>query len=529
MLPSQPKLVPPQASFRLSRVLARVGSIALGCVLSSGLCLAAADDEILREFKKYFRKYKESAVRVEAIRSLEGVESPEMVKVLSPLLKDGDPEVVRAAIERLAAFETRPPVDALLTKLEKEKQEPIRVGLLRALSSGGYPDTIEIVAVCLEDKAWEVRRRAIEAIAASKHASAAALIDPLAADREPAVRLAVIEGLTRLEAEVVVSRAIEALVDEAWQVRAAAMTALSVVRSKDAIDPLIARMELEEGRLREDAGKALEAITARGFGPRVELWKQWWGSWKERYEIPTDEELEVLRKKQAERAATYKPVAGATSYHGIESPSRAMLFVIDISGSMEHEVVERDRFKDGGYPSYSRMDIVKTELARTVEGLEPYVRFNIIAFATEVKLWKKDLVAANVLNKSSAASFIKRLEPLGGTSKEDLARVGLTGSANLAAGRTNTYTALAHALGVEGKKRSRSEDYELEVDTIFFLSDGRPTDGKYTDAEELLRFVKEANDLRKTVIHTIGIGDFPPELLKRLAESNGGVYVNLGR
>ena len=47
--------------------------------------------------------------------------------------------------------------------------------------------------------------------------------------------------------------------------------------------------------------------------------------------------------------------------------------------------------------------------------------------------------------------------------------------------------------------------------------------------EELLRFVKEANDLRKTVIHTIGIGDFPPELLKRLAESNGGVYVNLGR
>ena len=44
-----------------------------------------------------------------------------------------------------------------------------------------------------------------------------------------------------------------------------------------------------------------------------------------------------------------------------------MLFVIDVSGSMESDVVEKDRFADGDYPSYSRMDIVKTELARTVE------------------------------------------------------------------------------------------------------------------------------------------------------------------
>src|SRR5690606_38054901 len=103
----------------------------------------------------------------------------------------------------------------------------------------------------------------------------------------------------------------------------------------------------------------------------------------------------------------------------------------DVSGSMEAEVVERDRFKDGGYPSFQRMEIVKTELMRTIETLESYVEFNVFSFATEVDAWKKDLVKANVLNKKSALDYVRKLKPIGGNSQEDLAAVGLTGSANL--------------------------------------------------------------------------------------------------
>ena len=66
------------------------------------------------------------------------------------------------------------------------------------------------------------------------------------------------------------------------------------------------------------------------------------------------------------------------------------------------------------------MDIVKTELQRTIENLEDYVEFNILAFATEVKPWKKKLVKANVLNKSNAIDWVGRLEPLGGASRQDL-------------------------------------------------------------------------------------------------------------
>ena len=196
---------------------------------------------------------------------------------------------------------------------------------------------------------------------------------------------------------------------------------------------------------------------------------------------------------------------------------------------MENEVVERERFADGGYPSWSRMDIVKTELRRTIENLEPYVRYNILSFATRPKAWKKKLVPANVLNKSSADDWVRRLEPIGGASKEDLARVGLVGSANLEAGKTNTWAALAEALQIPQENKRKDEGYEIDLDTVFFLSDGQPTHGRFIDINDILAEVRKANELRKVVIHTIAIGEFQRTFMQRLAAENGGSYVDLGR
>jgi hypothetical protein len=299
------------------------------------------------------------------------------------------------------------------------------------------------------------------------------------------------------------------------------------VRHRDAIEPLIARLAAEEGRLQPDIAQALGEITGRDLGVRIELWQQFWTAAKATFQIPTDEELAKLRAKQAERRAPYK-AGGQTAYHGVETPSRAILFVIDVSGSMEQEVVDKDRYKDGGYPSYQRIDIVKTELARTIERLEPFVRFNVIAFATEVKSWKKDLVGANVLNKSSASEFVLKLEALGGSSKDDLAAAGLIGTANLGAGKTNTHGALMTALSAQDRG-AKDKAYQVEVDTIFFLSDGRPSVGDFVDPDDIRHSVREANELRKVVLHTIAIGEFEKDFMRQLAEENGGVFVDLGR
>jgi hypothetical protein len=227
-----------------------------------------------------------------------------------------------------------------------------------------------------------------------------------------------------------------------------------------------------------------------------------------------------------------------TGYHGIETTSRSILFIIDVSGSMEAEVIEKERFSDGKYPSMQRIDIVKTELMRTIDRLDANVNFNILAFATKVDPWKKDLVPSNIVNKSAAKDWIRGLEAIGGNSKEDLASAGLVGSANMEMGKTNTYGALMAGLGIDAAKKDKGpttgaavpdKNYKVGVDTMFFLSDGRPTVGDYIDPEDIKREVKAANELRKVVIHTIAIGEFQKEFMKRIAEDNGGVFVDLGR
>ncbi len=502
----------------------------LPCLLLSLAALGATalqDEETVKEFQRYFKKYKDPATRVEAILALESIESGTVVEALVPVLKDPESRVVDAAVRVLAGFESRPPVDALLSQLTASKDEAVRSNLLRAITEGHYKETREPIAACLADPSWEVRRRAIQALAAAGAPEVAPLIEPACADGETAVRCAALEALGVLRSELVLPHALADLSHPSWQVRSSAILALGHLRHADAIAPLIERMAVEEGRLVQDIGVALAGITGRDFGQRLEAWQEFWKSVGDRFQIPSDEELKRLREKQQERRDVYSP-PGAVVFHGVETPSRSILFVIDVSGSMEQEVVEKERFADGSYPSFLRIDIVKTELVRTIEALEPYVKFNILAFATDVDRWKKDLVPANVLNKSSAKTWVQRLESIGGSSKEDLASVGLTGSANLEAGKTNSFGALSEALEFAGRG-TNDENYKLPIDTIFFLSDGRPSHGKFVDTGDILREVRIANELRKVVIHTIAIGEFEKDFMRRLAEENGGVFVDLGR
>ncbi|HJP00458.1 MAG TPA: HEAT repeat domain-containing protein [Planctomycetota bacterium] len=493
------------------------------------LALAGTDDdEIVREFRRYFRKFTDTATRVEAIMALEDAETPEVVEVLSDVLADADSEVVRAAVEVLSSFETATASSALFVRLEAERREAVRVGLLEAIAIGGYAGPAECLLSCLGDKAWDVRRRAIGALVARPGGEHAEALTPLCTDREPAVRCAAFEGLAALASERVLPLAREALDDPVWQVRASAVAALGAVRHVDSIGPLIDRMETEQGRLVEDIARSLEQLTGRAFGLRTALWRKFWDDTADRYRLPTDEELARTMAARAASAARYSPPAGAVAYHGIATPSRALLFVIDVSGSMENHVVDRERFKPEDYPSLARMDIVKTELAKTIAALDSAVEFNILSFATEVRRWKKKAVRANVLNKRSARDWTRKLKAIGGTSKEDLARVGLVGTANLEGGKTNSYGALMDALEV-ASARTRSGKYLVGLDTIFFLSDGRPTHGELVDPGDILLAVRRANELRKVVIHTIAIGEFQKNFMRRLAEQNGGSFVDLGR
>ncbi len=538
-------------SSALASVLARMARHARGAALVALACVgpcavsglaASFDAETVANFKKYFKTYKEPAARVEAVLALENMPEPEVVELLVPVLKDPDADLVRAAIRVLATCKEPLQVAELKTVLEKDKNEAVRVGVLRALSESKAEGASDAAVQLLGDKSWEVRRRALQLLSGAKAIDAAPRIAPLGADPEPAVRAQALDVLAAFKSELVVPKAVACVNDQIWQVRASAFAALRVVRHKDAVEPLVSRMQVEEGRLVPDLAEALANLTGQEHGVDPAKWKAWWEGAKNGYILPTEDAIAYFRTRRAAATGDKKadwshPRTTVTGYHGIETTSRSILFIIDVSGSMEAEVIEKERFSDGNYPTMQRIDIVKTELMRTIDRLDANVNFNILAFATKVDPWKKDLVASNIVNKSAAKDWIKGLEAIGGNSKEDLASVGLLGAANMEMGKTNTYGALIACLGIDPKQQAKGpvtgavpdKNYKVGVDTIFFLSDGRPTVGEYVDPEDIRREVRALNELRKVVLHTIAIGEFQKEFMKRIAEENGGVFVDLGR
>ena len=311
------------------------------------------------------------------------------------------------------------------------------------------------------------------------------------------------------------------------------------MRTAEALEPLIRIFETgESGRLLEDIWPTLIAITDEPFGPDPALWRSWIDRVKANggYKLLSDEAIAKRKAARQEANQQYHPPKTEASFMGVDTSSRNIVFVIDVSGSMEELVVNRDAFRERGFNNFQKLEIVKEELKRSVDSLGDNVRFNIQSFATQVHPWKDRLMNANTLNKKSAIAWIDSLKPIGGAQASERASSGLRNSSGLEDGRTNAYSGLLAGLGVpeDPKQRgavtaSASDAKEGEGDTLFFLTDGKPTVGEVVDTEDILASIRELNRFRKVTIHTIAIGDFTSNFLKQLADQNGGVFVDLGK
>jgi hypothetical protein len=496
----------------------------------------AQDEETVRDFRKLFRKFKEPVERVEAVLALEGIDLPDVVDALAEVVEDDDLEVRRAAVRVLAGLRSPASIASLEGAFAKAKRDSRAIGLLQVFARNGVAFTPESDAQerfeeCLDDRDWELRVHAVRALPGACPDRAAEFLELARGDEELAVRCAALDAFGVLADEAAVDAALASLQAEAWQERACAVAILGAVRRQRSIGPLVERIQIEEGRLVSDMATALESLTGRAFGTRVRLWADFWLRVKDRYVMPTDQLLEAMRESERRDAAAYGAVDEGLRYHGIDTPSTRILFVVDVSGSMDNMVLDRERFDAEGLRSWKRIDVVRRELQRAVEGLGENVEFNILAFARDLFPWRKSPVAANALQKRAAMEWLDELKTVGGDEDKQLAEAGLVSAADLDAGRTNSHAALMYALGAieEDGDPVDAEDYRLAVDTIFFLSDGVPSVGRYLEPTEILREVGEANRTRKVVIHALALGQFRRDFMERLARENGGNFVDLGK
>jgi hypothetical protein len=266
--------------------------------------------------------------------------------------------------------------------------------------------------------------------------------------------------------------------DPATAVRRALARGLGRTKSDDAVGLLATMLEQEPRlRTRHAAKTALTAIVGRDLGWDPTPWRRW------------------LKEQAGEPAAKQRTFA---RYYGFSVISDRVIFLVDVSGSM---------IRPTG-ASTNRIQVAQQQLTRVLRGLPKGTLFNILVYSSRVHTWSKKELPADEANVRKAIAWAQR---------------------RMANPDGDTYTLPA---------LERAFARNPEFDTLFFLSDGNPTHGRYVCPEGVLASVRAMNRYRRATIHTIALtleglyrgpmsgerSHLMKEFMSKLATQNEGRY-----
>lgn len=206
---------------------------------------------------------------------------------------------------------------------------------------------------------------------------------------------------------------------------------------------------------------------------------------EDKFDEPLDAGLKgsAARKKPKKRPAGSPPQPGDPNYR---------------PGPCRLPKCPKPNGHDGNLPARRmRIERAKRQLAKLVKALDKTTKFNLVQFSTTASAWKpKKIMPATPSNKSKAIGYIKNLNP---------------------SGVTLAYQALITAFECK------------EADTIYFISDGSPTDveGKNlsgADLTNLIDKVRQLNKFRKVKVHTIGLKGCSTSFMRQLAALTNGKF-----
>jgi len=302
------------------------------------------------------------------------------------------------------------------------------------------------------------------------------------ASERPELRRAALRELVRRSDAGALATYAAALDHADWATRLAAIEALVALRDAGGVPLLIARLPREEGRLATAVAEALFALTGQNFQKRAAAWEAWWADNGAGFVCISEQERRALEREAA--AQRLELTTGTQEFFGIEIDSHRVAFVLDVSGSMEEKVAGQYARQLGEM----RITAAKKELTNFLDGLAVGAWFNLLPFNDRVLSWRERMVRNEGEAMTEAKKYVADL---------------------VASGGTNIHGALERAFA------------DPETDTIVLLSDGDPTAGDVTDINEIRRLVRQWNEHRGIVVHTVQIGA-TFELLEWLAADSGG-------
>jgi len=452
------------------------------------------------------------------IRGLDVVKDIDTLEALLTQM-DNKSDLVRESIHLVLLRTKDPGVIAFLR--EQALHDPdaaVRAGVARVLGGLKDAEARERLEAALQDRDWLVRANAAQALQRIGDAAAQPALLAALAEKKPKPWIAVADAFASFggRSEAATPLLAARLADPRWQIRLTAARALAKVGTASCLDLLIARFAKENGRLKREFHYALRGVTGDDLGPRAATWARWWKAQKEKHGgLPPEPPKPVEPNPEDSRYAD--PNAGKKNrpeddphYYGRRIYSRSICFVLDTSQSMDTNMKVRreDTKRLGDLPlDGTRDQIAKKALRDALHKLDRRTRVRLVFFGTRVKLWNRDLQPATPANIEAAESALRNARPWG---------------------ETNFHGALKAALGLHGRPTTdpRLEDIP---DTVYFLTDGRPTRGEISAMPELVSWFANLNRFAKVNMHIIALGELNVDLpsLRALAEAGNGELIHV--
>jgi HEAT repeat protein len=393
------------------------------------------------------------------LRTLRDMTAAELEGV-DALAADKDPR-----IRTMAVFALSGKAAAAVPDLLKRARKDLDAGV-RLAASIGAGSASAVRKALASAKGYEERYRLYELIARLRIRDPAVfrIVAHATTSSDKALRPKAAETLGHLGGAEAVEILAPLVKASFWQLRIGSARGLGATREQAAVPVLIEALHRARGRVGHEIAAALESLTGQPFGLNADMWEHWWLKRGAGFTIPRDPPLQWVKPRA---------VRDRYAFYGIEVRSEAVVFILDISGSMS------------GAPLAN----LKEELLQAIRRMPDTTRFNLVLFENSARTWSKRLVNAKT-GRKRAEKFVGSLRAGGGTNLWEGLRLGL-----------------AHK----------------SVDTIVILTDGMPSAGEVTDVGEIRRWFLKTNRRRMILVHAIALGISSPDL-KAMAVLSGGTY-----
>jgi len=421
------------------------------------------DPESLEFLCESLKKRREPETRFRLAHAIRRSQKKSAVPALiDAMRKERDPRVFEALAY---ALQQLPDESALGPLSRKSNLFPKgRAACIRAM--GSLPAGVGYCLAHKDDKDDAVRAALVEVLARRKK--------PILPERDVDESVGVMEGIALAEAlsrtkppDLALRRAEGLLKHPSWRVRAAAIDGVVKMHAPELLGDLVERMKVEQGRLRFDAWRALRRMTGKDISPDPDLWRAL---------LP----MHTLPDKRPFQNEIEAP-GGTSEYFGIPVVSERIAFVVDPSGSM----------RKGG-----KMELARERFLEMAKGLTKKQRYDVFIYRYPSDHPPKPYLD-RCFGKLRSGSTKKAVKWLGRQEPK---------------GWGALYEAMAAAIADD------------DVDTIYLLSDGRPSRGYVTHTKRVIEEIALINRWRQVRIHTILVGTKGTDrrFMANLARLGGG-------